>query len=542
MNYHNMAIKLRPRNAWEAADLGIKLARRWWWPLLLLWLGTALPTLLVLLLLMDSMVTALLLFWWLKPLYEPALLFYLSCAVFGEQPSFRQVIKNVPRSIRRQLLPSLTYRRLSPGRAFVMPVSMLEGQKGKARTRRIGLLQQDRAGTVSFWTTITGAHIEAVIWLGVVTTILLLLPESTQLHWQQLLHADYLHGLCAVLAMALIAPFYVASGFALYLNRRIILEGWDLELIFKAMADQQQRRQSSDTSQTLRTKPTLNGHLLALVMAVLLASVMGLFIASPAKANDNAGALLGHTAVTQNSFVLPTGPTRLNPAEAKQAIEAVLQSTDFRVVKSYWRPRFINDWMETEDDASEASAQGLWLLELGEHLAVAFQWLAWLLVAVTLLTLIYYYRDVILAFTPFKSKQNPIKAKPGEVLNMDIREHSLPLDVTATANQLWTRGQCREALALLYRASLSRLVYHYDIALSKGSTEGDCLVQVKLMGQPPLFNYMQQLTQCWQRQAYAHQSPEPEEFQQVRQQWTQYFQPDPWATISSGVTAKGSHD
>jgi hypothetical protein len=32
-----------------------------------------------------------------------------------------------------------------------------------------------------------------------------------------------------VLVVALVEPFYVAAGFAMYLNRRVELEAWDIE-------------------------------------------------------------------------------------------------------------------------------------------------------------------------------------------------------------------------------------------------------------------------------------------------------------------------
>ena len=40
--------------------------------------------------------------------------------------------------------------------------------------------------------------------------------------------------------MAIIEPFYVAGGFALYLNRRTALEGWDLEVALRRMGERAQ--------------------------------------------------------------------------------------------------------------------------------------------------------------------------------------------------------------------------------------------------------------------------------------------------------------
>jgi hypothetical protein len=38
-------------------------------------------------------------------------------------------------------------------------------------------------------------------------------------------------------AVALVEPAYVAAGFALYLGRRTVLEGWDIELEFRRLSD-----------------------------------------------------------------------------------------------------------------------------------------------------------------------------------------------------------------------------------------------------------------------------------------------------------------
>ena len=37
--------------------------------------------------------------------------------------------------------------------------------------------------------------------------------------------------------MLLLEPFYVAAGFGLYLNRRTLLEGWDIEVALRRIAE-----------------------------------------------------------------------------------------------------------------------------------------------------------------------------------------------------------------------------------------------------------------------------------------------------------------
>ncbi|MGC4081481.1 MAG: hypothetical protein QM736_05030 [Vicinamibacterales bacterium] len=64
---------------------------------------------------------------------------------------------------------------------------------------------------------------------------------------------------------------------------------------------------------------------------------------------------------------------------------------------------------------------------------------------------------------------------PSHVRDLDIRPESLPADVGAAARDLWERGEHRQAMALLYRAALSRLVHVHRVPVRDSSTEGDCL-------------------------------------------------------------------
>ncbi|HAQ27742.1 MAG TPA: DUF4129 domain-containing protein, partial [Pseudomonas sp.] len=46
---------------------------------------------------------------------------------------------------------------------------------------------------------------------------------------------EHLTNLLYALVLVVWEPIYVASGFSLYLNRRTILEGWDIELAFRRL-------------------------------------------------------------------------------------------------------------------------------------------------------------------------------------------------------------------------------------------------------------------------------------------------------------------
>ena len=72
-----------------------------------------------------------------------------------------------------------------------------------------------------------------------------------------------------LVAVALIEPLYVAGGFALYLNRRTALEGWDLEVQLRRIAQRTDRRQDRGTR--VASRAAANGSALALVIGCVAA-------------------------------------------------------------------------------------------------------------------------------------------------------------------------------------------------------------------------------------------------------------------------------
>src|SRR5690554_6695568 len=178
--------------------------------------------------------------WWLKPLFERPLLMIISQGVFGEEPTTRQVLKAFPLLAMRQTFSSLIWRRLSPSRSMDLPIVQLEGLRGGQRAQRLLVLHRDDAAPAK-WLTFLGYHIEILLTLGLFLMVLAFIPETLQVRWldvtfwMQSKTGLILQGFVYSLAMALVAPWYVACGFALYLNRRIKLEGWDIEIAFKRM-------------------------------------------------------------------------------------------------------------------------------------------------------------------------------------------------------------------------------------------------------------------------------------------------------------------
>jgi hypothetical protein len=227
---------IRPRSAWESIDLGFALARAWFLPLWLCWWVTAVPVgLLALIPLHGRPDLWLLLLWWCKPGFEALPLYWTSRALFGERLAVSAAARHLPQALPPRLWPQLLWRRIGITRSFSMPVTLLEAPRGGARRARLRVLGTGAAG----WLTIVCVHLETVLWLSALLTLVFLLPEGApELDLEAAVlesgsMADWIASVLMLLAVSVLAPFYVAAGFALYLGRRTELEAWDLELAFR---------------------------------------------------------------------------------------------------------------------------------------------------------------------------------------------------------------------------------------------------------------------------------------------------------------------
>lgn len=235
MQVDALAISLRARPMGEAADLGVRLVQvhaASVWPCFLP------PLAFVLALALASAVIApwlpAFVVFWAKPWLDRSLLFVFSRAVFGERTRWADLW-----AARRSVFfggwfAALTRDRLSPWRAFVAPVAQLEGQHGSARRERCRVLLGTQRGA-AMGLQVAYAHVELAALLALGSLLMWFVPESVGRDlWLALREGDALAvqlafavGYAAVIA--LLEPFHVASGFAMYLNRRVDLEAWDVE-------------------------------------------------------------------------------------------------------------------------------------------------------------------------------------------------------------------------------------------------------------------------------------------------------------------------
>jgi len=214
----------------EAADLGVRLCQSAAGEVYRCYFVAALPVM-ALSLATYEIATWLpaLLIWWAKPWLDRTVLFVLSRAAFGQATTVSELVRNQRRVWWSQLFLSLTTRRLSPWRSFTQSVYQLEGLRYLASSKRV---QQIRRGRTTPATLMTSAFsvTETVLTAALVSLIFWFEPGRTDPDWTARLASLQLPITCAyALVVLFLEPFYVAAGFAMYLNRRAQLEAWDIE-------------------------------------------------------------------------------------------------------------------------------------------------------------------------------------------------------------------------------------------------------------------------------------------------------------------------
>ena len=95
---------------------------------------------------------------------------------------------------------------------------------------------------------------------------------------------------------------------------------------------------------------------------------------------------------------------------------------------------------------------------------------------------------------------------PSQLFGLEsAAEHQRDL-VAGEAERLWAE-QPREALGLLYRALLSRLIHDFRLPLKSSHTEGEVLRLVERLERDELSRFSLVLTRHWQNLAYGHRLP-----------------------------------
>jgi hypothetical protein len=234
-----LAVRLRPRTPNEAIDLGVRLCQSAAPSVYRCYLFAGLP---VIVLSVASIEVigwwATIVIWWLKPWLDRTILFVLSRAAFGQDTTVGDLWRAQWRVWWRPLLFTLTLRRLSAWRSLTEPVYLLEDGPAigshdrivQIRTRGVGAAFMMTQAFVMAETAIAIALFSLFLWFapsGMEIDLWMVFADEAPMVLDIATFAAYSS------AVLLLEPFYVAAGFAMYLNRRAELEAWDIEQEFR---------------------------------------------------------------------------------------------------------------------------------------------------------------------------------------------------------------------------------------------------------------------------------------------------------------------
>ena len=461
-------LSLRQRGVWEAADSGILLWRSsfvWFLPFfaipvwVIAWSLRLLPENLTFL--------SYLVLWWLKPLFDRLVLYVVSRNFFGSSVTFR-FSELAP--LRRGLLGDLLWRRFNPGRAATMPIRVLENLNSKQYAQRKGSLN---AGGLGFCTFLG--------FLGFALELMLLFGELMffgiifQMFFPSI---DIINNFRAVeififvlfcFNYILVESLYVCMGFGLYINSRVELEGWDLQLIFQNFS-----------------KPGLKALLIVCIFLSLLAAPKAAY------ASD----------VFPDTF----------PVVSDSSIESlreILASPDFGGERDSWEIRLRHQRQRREIEIPEIDSAA-WM----ERIRLIFSYTLRILVILAIAFFLSY-----VFFWLWKNKM-PLfltKAKPPDSVRIYSND-MFPLESSESlftkAEEFFSNGLIREAWAACLTACLGAFTRKTPISFPVDATEYDCLTLVQ-KALPAEGAGFEELIQSWVLFAYGGRQPESGAFQEA---------------------------
>lgn len=441
-----LEIKVRARSEKEALNLGFIVGRHYFLSLFMAALPFWLLSVALSVLLWwqtGSALWMLFLLWWLKPLYERPVLMRLSRLIFSQPTDWKSEQKS---AFAQGWFAELTYLRLFRSFAPIRhAVNCLEDLQGKQKRNRLKFLASMAYGGGKVLTLLSlfeTALMFIFIWLlfnvsfgNLADFLRYLLNEPEVLH--RVLALSY------ALFSLFTTVFYISAGFTLYLNCRVITEGWAVAIDIQHLA-----------------KRLLQCVLIVFLGLGLLSSPSSYAFTEQDSAQDKAW--------VQAQVQGKSGPYAYVPAKNQaQANESSRDFYDFRK----WIP-----------DGSFSEFVRFILIAIGVMLII------WVI----------YHIAQSKGFVLHKSSS---ASSPTEV---SVVERAAALETLQAARQFAQQGELLRAVAILY-AHWRQDYQHYRLpAIMADETESEYLSRVSAQASAAQLNFLQQLFALWQQGAYAH--------------------------------------
>ena len=292
---------------------------------------------------------------------------------------------------------------------------MLEGLRGAERRQRVAALEtRDQPA----WLPFVFFLLEMGLLVALMALVAIMTPSWAGIEWEvfnERLWAGDLPALvvrATLLAILLpwlaLHPLYVAAGFAIYLNRRTWLEGWDVEVSLRRLA--RRLEPPSDSA-----PPRAGGA--ALILACCLASVAGAGSA-PLSAQEP-----DPVSATE---VAPAAWTGAPEDDPRVVIEEVMRRPELdrtETVRRWQIRQAILDAFEAREDKQTTAP---WLVAFAELVAFVGRPLMWIVAAILVLFL----ARAIWRRAIGSAAEGPVEtAPPAELFGLDLRPSSLPEDI-----------------------------------------------------------------------------------------------------------------
>ncbi len=499
MELEKVTAEIRPRSEWEAIDLGIGLVRAHFGMIFKGWCATVVPVcLLIYVVCWNSIGWGMFLVWWLKPVWERVALHPLSRKLFGETPTVMGTMRVLPQELMKNrslvvmgiiltavgwwihrpdystdgmvalatlywlTVLGLLFYRSGLMRSLVLPIRYLEGLSGtqyRTRTQVLGLRGSGPAISLTFFALL----MEVFVFLSQFMFVDMMLPEGTEWSVETMLSDFFMGGAEAV-------PTWVILVIAIFYLNALSITAWFYV--------------GGGFGLYLNSRTWTEGWDIELNFKRL-------------------GQRLGVLVLGLGLFVLPP---EAHAAASNERAGEVLQDDDFKVqVREVKKPKDRSiDYGESVGGAGVFAGIGkliFWIIVI-----VVVAGVIWLIV-----------QNAHIFKRGIKGVSVDEKKTVRTVAGLNISPESLPSDILAAAQGLWSEGKFREALGLLYRGAISTLVTRKIVEIQESDTEMDCLRRVSSVGETASASYFESLTGAWMEQAYANRSPDDETIQEL---WT----------------------
>lgn len=263
MRLDKMTVHIRPLPPYQALDLGLAMARAWHKELISLWSNNLWLSAMITLEILSIISSVSLFNFWMMMLFlliarvqtEIKMMLLLSQKVFDEHAD-KKSIEPIWKA-HKNITFGAVFKSVSPARIVGYAVALLENQSGKAKSQRLNALLKGNSNAL-WLNALVFAGIDLVLFFAVIWLFMQFFgtPASPLLDKDNLGVLDFLghHSddlslkltpIAYLLVSIITTPFFVASSFALYLCRRSLLEGWDIELEFRQMSDRYQTLQQT---------------------------------------------------------------------------------------------------------------------------------------------------------------------------------------------------------------------------------------------------------------------------------------------------------